>query len=333
MSALAGTPDIALINNIITALGPSIGKYVIESVLRASFFIELVQHPKIETTKFRVRWTEEIDTIDPRHASYNECVDVFDSLVSDLMSAIEDIDNRALLSAFQSQRLLSYELPIDYVQRKVDTAMHRSENIYWIWDDLPRHVVKLREILRSRVRSPVSSVLSDAYGKIKVKTYLTDRVLTGEYKTNREKRWEAHPASVHFALRKNCMEIEYTLLSQLCHFNGFPEDIKHIAEGGGLLLPIESPFRCPITKDPLVYSEFENEVRDPTHGKSAFQVGHLNPLKANHAGISTGHNAENISWISQDGNRIQGSLSLEETRQLIMRIFQNYERAADEQVS
>jgi len=39
MSALAGTPDIALINNIITALGPSIGKYVIESVLRASFFI------------------------------------------------------------------------------------------------------------------------------------------------------------------------------------------------------------------------------------------------------------------------------------------------------
>ncbi len=48
------------------------------------------------------------------------------------------------------------------------------------------------------------------------------------------------------------------------------------------------------------------------------QVGHLNPLKA-----TGGHNATNIGWISDDGNRIQGSLSIDEVKALLRRIYRN----------
>jgi len=164
------------------------------------------------------------------------------------------------------------------------------------------------------------------YDKIKVKTYLTDRVLTGDHKTNREKRWETHPASVHFALRRACMEIEFTLMNQLCHFEGFPPDLTRRLEDSGVLLAVQDPFRCPITMEPLSFAEFENEVRDPEHGKASFQVGHLTPLKAVNDDPRSGHTAQNISWMSSDGNRIQGSLSLQDTRALLRRIHGNYER-------
>jgi hypothetical protein len=52
----------------------------------------------------------------------------------------------------------------------------------------------------------------------------------------------------------------------------------------------------------------------------------LNPLKLSVDGEAAGHTANNISWISADGNRIQGSLSLNDVRKLIQRISQNYER-------
>lgn len=40
-----------------------------------------------------------------------------------------------------------------------------------------------------------------------------------------------------------------------------------------------------------------------------------------------GHTANNISWISSEGNRIQGELSVDETRELIFRIIANYKAA------
>jgi hypothetical protein len=78
--------------------------------------------------------------------------------------------------------------------------------------------------------------------------------------------------------------------------------------------------------EPLSFGDFEREVQDPQHGKAAFQVGHLNPLKAVNDDPYSGHTAQNISWISSNGNRIQGSSSLKETRDLIGRIYKNYEQ-------
>ena len=35
------------------------------------------------------------------------------------------------------------------------------------------------------------------------------------------------------------------------------------------------------------------------------------------------HTADNISWISENGNRIQGSLSIDEVDALLRRIYHN----------
>jgi len=57
-----------------TALGKALGKKVIQSILRFSFFIEPVKTPKIESTKFAVRWGTEIiprstDTLSAKYLS------------------------------------------------------------------------------------------------------------------------------------------------------------------------------------------------------------------------------------------------------------------------
>ncbi len=53
----------------------------------------------------------------------------------------------------------------------------------------------------------------------------------------------------------------------------------------------------------MYFNELKQELENPTHGESKFQVGHMNPLKANTLDIFSGHTAENISWISAEEMR------------------------------
>lgn len=86
-------------------------------------------------------------------------------------------------------------------------------------------------------------------------------------------------------------------------------------------------YRCPVTLEPLSFLLFRTALLNPQHGKSDFQVGHLNPLKLDQPGNdSAGHSADNVSWISADGNRIQGSLSLHNVQELLRKIATNYEQ-------
>jgi hypothetical protein len=101
------------------------------------------------------------------------------------------------------------EIPLDYRERRMQGRIHCADNTFWIFDTLPKRTVTLRAFLLDAKINRHAALFNAVYDKIKVKTYLTDRVLTGDHKTNREKRWETHPASVHFALRRTCMEIEY----------------------------------------------------------------------------------------------------------------------------
>lgn len=313
--------------NIRKVLGEVTAKHVLQGILRATFLIELVKRPKIETTKFEVRWATRLGADDPRYATYSECLAIFDQVIADLEKAISDPANCELLRLFAVHKMVAYEIPLDYRERLTDRPMHRTENIAWFFDDLSRKVVRLRAYLRDREANPYWQVFGETYDKIGVKTYLTDRVLTGDHKTNREKRWETHPGSVHFALRKDCLGVEYGLINQLCHFAGVPQDLQQALTAQGLLTPLEQRVaRCPITMDELSFAEFEEGVYAPEHGKSKFQVGHLNPLKAINDNPLVGHTAQNISWISADGNRIQGSLSVPETRALIRHIYANYQQ-------
>ena len=319
-------------------LGISNFKYVITGLLRNVFLIELVDDD-ISTTKMEVRWVrkessgkkqEKFDESDPRFCSFEDCVNILLKLLTELQVSVQRAEVKHLLKLYEDYSLLPYELPLDYLSspliEKSLNRIHCLENIAWIWDERYQKTLKLREILlnpkKNNKSELFSSILKD---KIKVKTYLTDRVQTGEHKTNREKRWEAHPESVHFALRRTCLEIEHKLIAQLCHFEGFPSHLFSLLETERVVTKESEVYKCPVTLEPLSFVEFEKQVKNPVHGKSNFQVGHLNPLKLVTDDPTTGHTAENTSWFSADGNRIQGNLSLKEARELLGKILRNYQ--------
>lgn len=324
---LPGEQPLELFEELRQKLSAKTASAALQGLLRSVFFIELVKE-NISSTKFALRWSASLSG-DPRFASYDECLSLFDSLVRELREVIEQERGVPLLRFLRGPLLLPYEVPLDYRERRLARSMHVADNLGWVCDDLARRVVELRAFLLDPQRNPQAKAFAAAYDKIRVKMYLTDRVLTGEYKTNREKRWETHPASVHFALRRQCWNIETTLIAQICHFEGFPPQLAQALEESQLIAFGERPFRCPITLEPLRFDEFARELTSPTHGKSNFQVGHLNPFKAvpaedENGQIEGGHTARNVSWISSDGNRIQGALSLVQTRALLQRIADNY---------
>lgn len=302
---------------------------ILFAILRHVFLIELVKVPAIETTKFRVRWFPQLDA-DPRYCEFSECIDLARDLLSELSDGWSDSpENNELLYLFFNHSILPYEVPLDYHDRPTTPGVriHRRGNLVWTSTPTVLRTMKLRKYLLNSATSPdavfFKKVIDD---KIKVKTHLTDRVLTGEHKTNREKRWEVHPGSVHFANRRTCLAIEYTLIQQLCAFEGFPEKSRQMLQAEGILPDNLPVFRCPITLDPMSFVSFHEQLMNPTHGKSDFQVGHLNPLKLDDpTATASGHSPENISWVSADGNRIQGSLGLAEVRALLRRVASNYE--------
>lgn len=307
--------------------GSSDTKKLLIGILRFAFLIEIVKTPKIETTKFESRWGQRLSEDDPRQASFQECIEIYKYSVIQLMDHVaKKAENVDVIDSFLKRRQVPYEIPLDYKNRITDGKIHVVRNIDWYFGDSVKKVTKLRDLLLDPLTDPHYELFARVYKKIQVKSYLTDRVLTGLHKTNREKRWETHPESVHFALRKTCQEVEYTLVKQIFSFDKVPADLLRIFKEVELVENLDIPFRCPITMEPMSFSQFETELLSPVHGKSNFQVGHLNPLKSINGDETFGHTAKNISWISSDGNRIQGSLSLKETRNLIERIAQNYKR-------
>ena len=299
-------------------------------ILRNVFLIELVKVPTIESTKVRVRWHEQLAG-DSRECSFDECLAIAAQLLTDLNTWLQDARHEELIRLVFDESILPYDAPLDYRERPVPadavTRIHRMGNISWFYDDLMLRTVKLRMFLRAAETSPDAEffrrVLDD---KIKIKTYLTDRALTGPYKTNREKRWETHPHSVQFATRRSCLEIKYKLVTQLCAFEGFPPQSRELLQAQHILPEKLEVFRCLVTREPLSFPPFREALLGPQHGKSEFQIGHLNPLKLDEPGTDVvGHTADNISWISEDGNRIQGPLSLTNVRQLLRRISANYD--------
>lgn len=305
---------------------PQISKKILQALIRFAFYIEPVKQPKIETTKFTVRWSASLEN-DPRQCSYENCVLIFDKLLNDLSAYLEDEEKRTMLEIIANNSLVSYELNIDYIERIENTSIHNVENISFFWENAIRQVYLLRRYLLDSGNHDYVMFFSQTYDKIAVKSFLTDRVLTGIHKTNREKRWECHPGSVHFALRRECLAIEVKLIKQICHLDGFPVELRTLLSDNNVIIFSDEITKCPITLDLLSFEKFQNEVLNPVMGKSSFQVGHLHPLKSIEENLCSGHTADNISWISFEGNRIQGDLSVEETRSLILRIIDNYKAA------
>ena len=293
-------------------------RYFKSAVIRSSFFIELT-NPTAETdsTKYKVRWVHILhNQNDVRYATYEQCVAICEKLLLKISEMNQTELN--MLKDYCSNSIYTFELPIDYIERHAK-PFHVADNIDIFITPAIVRCTKVRKVIKDKRLNPKAEIFSKIISqKIKVKAYQTDRAQTGAHQTNREKCWESHPDNYQFAFRRDCNDVEACLVLQVCTFEGADSALVYMLQSQGLLPNDFEIYKCPITGDPLQYINFENEIKHRVHGKSSFQVGHLNPLKS-----TGGHNAANIGWISDDGNRIQGSLSMAEVNELLKRIYTN----------
>jgi len=203
----------------------------------------------------------------------------------------------------------SDEIPIGFDTPPQEDGEFELGNIVWLTP--PTFLFELREYFDN---------LGDGGQKLLEKTqrksHKTDRRLTGLYQTNREHRWEAHPQDPQAATRYECWQIEAKLLSQVFQFKEAPDSLDELRDGIKRTLEIDSfeeIFHCPISGQTVYYDEFMREVLESDHGRSGYQIGHLDPL----AVLEGHHEKENVSWISERGNRIQGEDSLKDTVEII----------------
>lgn len=303
-------------------LTPAEVETVHRRMTRAIYFIELVKND-ITSTKYDVRWASRFASNDPRKVSFEECCAIHGSLCREFTALLRNPDFQAELKLVVAWGLSPHEFPLDY-KSKESVPIHSVQNLCLLRERDYLRLLKIRQALLDSKLNPDFQLFAHILDKVRVKSYLTDRALTGDFKTNREKRWEAHPESPQFAFRRDCLAVELELIDQLIRFNSFPGGTIRYLQSVGLAGQVSKVARCPVTLDPLDFELLAQEVTDPTHGKSAYQVGHMNPLKAGDSEEFRHHRA-NISWITEDGNRIQGHLTLKETRELLLRISRNYD--------
>ncbi|PTM22793.1 hypothetical protein [Limosilactobacillus reuteri] len=287
-----------------------------QCVIRFAFFIEF-SDPKAKTdsTHYQVRWFNHLNG-DVRFSSFVECFKIAKKLFKTL--SLLDNNDLILLEDFCKNSIFKSELPIDYINKNMD-PIHTVDNIKIYIDDNTKKCTIARRIIRDKKLNPDSEIFNDILNhKIKVKAYQTDRAQTGKFQTNREKRWESHPQNYQFAYRRDCNAIETNLIIQICKFKGVNKVLLSNLQKYKLIDKKFDFYKCPITGDVLNYDDLKKEITYPQHGKSNFQVGHLDPLK-----LTGKHIPENIGWLSADGNRIQGSLSLKQVNDLLKRIYRN----------
>lgn len=319
--ALAGQ-----LNTVSSALFPKIS----QALLRKSFLIQAVT-ARGGSARMLVRWYDAL-TESQRYCSFEECIEIAGDLLDQLASGWLDVrENLQILSLIERNSILSYEWPIDYLERVAPddhtTSIHHKGNIGWYADSTMLNMLKLRRALKDHVINPDAAFFS---GPLKKKmlllAYLTGRAQTGEFKTNREQRWEAHPRSPQFAVYSACAHIEHKLTCQICDFDGFPASVRQTLVSQGLLTDRQEVYTDPITLDPINYLDFKNHVGNATHGSNKYQLGHMVPLNSANADLAQfGHSAANVTWITEDGNRIQGKSSVAEIRNLLVTIAKRYE--------
>ena len=314
-------------NRMKQTMNPQVLKYTLECLGRFSFCIELT-NLGITSTKMKTKWVKGkiIKTMpssfvnfegvfapgsDPRSSNYPECYAVLCKCI-ELLSNSQD--HKSIMADFtkQANRNTPYESVFTYINPQLN-PLHVAENIRLVELTDAKWLIQARAIIR-----PVIGGYGEdgdkvkCISKISTKCYKTDRSQTGEEQTNRAKRWECLATDFQHATIEDCWSVERKLLSDISHFDGFPDNSKQLLIASNLFDDTQGTALCPITLQPMIFSEL---LAGGSHGESTFQVGHIIPLKAGGR-----HKGDNIAWISNDGNRIQGSLNIIETRSML-RIF------------
>jgi hypothetical protein len=312
-------------------------------------------------TPYVDRWytdpeTSHLTMNDPRYASREECILVFETLLallleaqdipSPLPQAVDPIET-VLGRPFQPQSLTcvhtgrpisgrdikralgyttgtlgTYEIPVSYRVELNTEGRHNHANVGWM---KPLHInYALRKILRADFKRIGASTgaISTAFDKIQVKSYCTDKQTMPPFFSNRDIRWATWPSSPQYASRYQCAMIEMELMAELYECEGAPELDKGLASAieearGGPFQP--GTRRCFITGRLLRYDDYVEGAVNAEGGKSSFNVGHIMPLTRGGQ-----HQWDNVAWSSDDGNRIQGNDTLAEIEVTLFDAVQYY---------
>jgi hypothetical protein len=307
-------------------------KYVISSLFRFSFCIELT-NLSITSTKMKTRWLpgriirtrlgtfenyegDFTPEFDQRSSTFVECTNILFKCIELISESEVHVKTFSELSS-TSKRGTPYEAVFTYTDPEA-AHVHTSENIRLVELRDINWLIQARPLIRPTINRNTDGNDSKLVNKIATKCYKTDRAQTGEVQTNRAKRWECLSQDYQHATIEECWSVERKLLSDLAHFLGFPEE-NQTALIENRLFGNQTTTLCPITFNPMILGDI---LGGGAHGESNFQVGHMAPLKSGGR-----HTGENIQWISGDGNRIQGSLSIEKTREMLVGIFQRMQLA------
>ena len=204
-SLRASSPVAQLNTELDKLLTPAELQIVHRRMTRAVYLIELVKGD-VSSTKYDVRWTSRLASGDPRKVSFEECLATHQKLCREVLALLGNPDFLEGLKLGVAWGLSPHEFPIDYAT-KTTVPIHGTKNIKLLHEPEYLRLLKVRQCLLDPKLNPDFQLFAAIFDKVRVKSYLTDRALTGDYKTNREKRWEAHPESPQFALRRDCLAV------------------------------------------------------------------------------------------------------------------------------
>lgn len=284
-------------------------KKTLLGLIRFSFLCQPV-NDDVTTTIINLRW--EMPESDSRYSSYENCIEIFNHTLVQIVDFLDNIDegsaeDLANYFLYLDNPSCPYDIPFDYISMSVD-QLHAVGNITFYSPPDYIKILKARVLFKNILKDIIPKKI---LGKIDVCSYKTERAQTGRFKTNREYRWETVKDSPQGASKKSCWEIEVKLMKQICEMENFPNNIE-FPEG---IATIErNSTLCPVMLEKLNFNDLIEEGNNTTHGESAMQLGHLQP-KSNTSGA---HNKDNVSWISKEGNRIQGNNSIDETHDKII---------------
>jgi hypothetical protein len=169
------------------------------------------------------------------------------------------------------------------------------------------------------------------FDKVARQVRRSPRRQTGQFKTNRQNRWNLDPGHPDYTAETQIPLIEAKLLALTLCFEGAPAVQAEVKEAAGRILGYQAQsgtYQCPISGRPMSFAAIEAEARTPVHGRSSFHVGHVRPKAMGGENV-----ADNTYWTSDLGNRIQGDKSWADTVKTIIEIAEYQRRVKHGNIS
>ncbi|MBM4273050.1 MAG: hypothetical protein FJ134_01095 [Deltaproteobacteria bacterium] len=131
-----------------------------------------------------------------------------------------------------------------------------------------------------------------------------------------------HGTDPQYGTEDDCKTILIILLLTTLEFKNAPlindPRITEFSERylGRSLAP--NTYRDSLLLEFLDFQALRAEAENPTHGKSEFHIGHLDPSRI------PKHIPENVAWRTLRSNLIQGDMTLREARIYIIKLIARY---------